>query len=118
MRGIPLASFPLLDDSDYARQIFAYNRNVLKALAPVPNGGFHLEVFRQANGKLVFLEIAARTPGAYVPQAFLKAFGINLEEAHLALQMGVDKGEACRATKLGHGAFVWYPLRAGVVGID
>jgi hypothetical protein len=115
LSGKPMGSITLADSSADAVLLTAYNAKVLKALSSVPDGAFHLEIFRRPSGELVFLEIAARTPGAFVPQTFLKAFGLSLEEAHLTLQMGMAAAGTCRPSKIGFSAWIWYPVKAGKV---
>ncbi len=44
-------------------------------------------MFQKSNGELIFLEAAARTPGALVPEMYEIAFNIHLEEMHYLSQI-------------------------------
>lgn len=95
-------------------EILAYNERVLTALKPLPNCVTHLEIFQRPNGELVFLEIACRAPGGMIVQMHEKHTGINVEQAHFAMQMNLEfdlskykKGPYC--------AWAWFPLIDGKV---
>jgi hypothetical protein len=96
------------------RRLAAFAREVLEALPAVPADTVtHLEVFEKGDGELVFLEIAARAPAAMVPYTYAKRLGVNIEEAHFRLQMGLlDELELNRGP---HAAWAYFPHRAGVV---
>ena len=83
----PLFSSFIEDEDEIAVKFKKLNKNVLDAM-PLSNGITHHEAFLNSEGNLVFLEIAARTPGAlFVPQ-YEKQFGINLLDMSFFLQIG------------------------------
>ena len=60
--GVPLASITLPDDEETQR-IAQFCENIHKSLRPLANGLTHLELFKRANGELIFIEVAFRPPG-------------------------------------------------------
>jgi biotin carboxylase len=101
------------DSQDFAR-LSAFTERVLDAIEQKPRDTVtHLEVFRKPDDELVFLEIAARAPAGMVPYTYAKHLGLNIEEAHFRLHMGILDD-----LKIEYGpyaAFVYFPHRAGVV---
>jgi biotin carboxylase len=59
------------------RELLALNRDLLRALGLV-RGATHAEFIRGADGRLYFLEVAARVGGAYIAEVLEAASGINL----------------------------------------
>ena len=97
-------------------RLVGFNERVLDAYgADRPDRSVtHLEVFERRDGELVFLEIAARAPGAMAPLVSEKRWGLNIELAHFRLQLGevpdLPGEPRCSA------GFVYFPRPAGVVG--
>jgi len=100
------------DHPDHAR-LAAFTREALTQLAPLPNCVAHLEVFGNRTGELVFLEVAARSPGGMVPQTYEKYTGVNIEENHFRLQMSLTPKAMVKAGP--YAAWLWYPNSEGVV---
>jgi biotin carboxylase len=113
LQGKPVASIVVPDLDSESTEMKNFNKQVIKAISPVPNGGTHLEVFKKSNGELVFVEIAARTPGALVPQMYEKYYGFKIEELHFRLQMG--KMPSVNSNKKYYSAWVAYPIQEGIV---
>ncbi|MCU1719025.1 acetyl-CoA carboxylase biotin carboxylase subunit family protein [Pseudomonas sp. 5P_3.1_Bac2] len=74
----PLGSV-IIQESPLRSQIEAFSKQVVSALQ-LRCTAFHLEIFVQPDGSLVFLEIGARVGGSEVPHLINKVFGINLYE--------------------------------------
>jgi len=87
--GKSSGSIILTPTHPHYEKILQFNKDVFSALKP-PNGGTHLEFFITEVGEIVFVEIAARTPGGLVPNCYLKTHGVHLQEAALKLQMHDD----------------------------
>ena len=83
----PLFSIFLEDEDEIAIKFKELNKNVLEAM-PLSNGVTHHEAFLNSEGNLVFLEIAARTPGALIVPQYEKQFGINLQDISFFQQIG------------------------------
>ncbi len=89
------------------RELSSFNRDVLKSLSPLINGTTHLEFFKNKTGELVFLEIAARSPGASVPYIYEINSGINYQEAFFKLQMNLDLQIISQQGP--YAAWLWFP---------
>jgi biotin carboxylase len=87
--GRPIFSFPLNPKSEIAQIARMFNQQVIDAMG-LRTGVTHHEFFVTESGELVFLEIAARCPGAIVTPMYRKAFGVSLENASFALAIGED----------------------------
>lgn len=113
--GKPTASIVLSADDPDFKALYQFNRQVATALFPIPNGGTHLEVFKKANGEFVFLEIAARPPGGLVPQMYEKYYGLDLDDCHFKLQMGILCDFPKTQTPQYFAAWAWFPIQKGVI---
>lgn len=93
-------------------------REVLAILPTPENTSFHLELFRTADDRLVFCEIASRTGGGSINPMLEQAFGINLNEIFVRRQAGlpVDKAEIRARAKAPRRLLGWglVPPRRGV----
>jgi biotin carboxylase len=79
--------------SPIARSLETLNRKVLKALGAV-RGASHVEYIRaEADGKLYFLECAARVGGANIAEAVEFATGINLWAEWAKIEVAHLRGE-------------------------
>ncbi len=74
----PLGSV-ILQASELRTRIEAFSQSCLKALG-LTTSAFHLEIFVERDGSLVFLEVGARVGGSEVPHLINKVFGVNLYE--------------------------------------
>ncbi len=74
-------------DPDYLAAV-EFNNRVLAELNP-PDGTTHLEFFKTNDGRLIFLECAARSPGGMISEAYKIAPGINYHKLQYQLQAGV-----------------------------
>lgn len=86
--GKSVISMILNSDAPLTKRIFSFNENVLTALN-FKEGITHHEIFLTKNNELVFLEIAARSPGAIVTPMYRRAFGIGFEDIDYKMQMDI-----------------------------
>jgi hypothetical protein len=87
-KGLPMGSVPVIDQELY-HHLYMFMNVVIKKLE-CKSGAYHLEVFLDTKSKeLIFLEIAARTPGALLPMSYEIQFGVNVEEVHYLARMGL-----------------------------
>lgn len=114
MSGKITGGIKLPTDDPLVQKILTLNKQIIKALHPLPNCVTHLELFQRENGELIFLEIACRAPGGMIVQMHEKHTGINFEQANFAVQMGIpfdpqqiQSGPYC--------AWAWFPIVAGKV---
>jgi hypothetical protein len=112
--GRPHGSVSLPFEDPVAKALWAQNALVLQALPEVRGTVTHCELIRaRATGEWVLMECAARAPGAYVARSGEVVVGQNLEEIHLATQLGLT---VVTPTPNGqHAAWVWYRQRPGKV---
>jgi len=81
-------------NAQIAKSLVALNRRLLKALGAT-NGAFHAEYIRaQADGKLHFLECAARVGGANIAEAVEFASGLNLWAEWAKIEIAHLRGES------------------------
>lgn len=95
------------------QRIADFNLKALSVLPRIRSTITHLEVFLTPNDELVFLEIAARAPGAWVARIGERHIGINLEELNFRLQLHLPCEVAEK--ELSYAAWLWFPLRSGTV---
>jgi len=82
----------LSPESDEAREMFALNRRLMQALGMV-RGATHTEFIRGQDGKLYFLETAARVGGANIDCAVEAATDINLWQEWARIEVADARGE-------------------------
>lgn len=81
----------LARESGDAKKLLALNRKLLKGLGLV-RGVTHAEFLKaHADGKLYFIEVAARVGGAYIADAIEAASGINLWREWAKLEVAAGK---------------------------
>jgi hypothetical protein len=114
LAGAICASVTLPKDSAAFHRLARFTDRVLASIPAMPADTVtHLEVFEKTSGELVFLEIAARAPAAMVPYTYEKHLGLNIEEAHFRLQMGLlDEVEPTAGP---YAAWAYFPHRPGTV---
>lgn len=84
--GKSVISCPLKEDNKTVKAILEFNKDVLKAMN-LTNGVSHLEIFVKSNGEIVFLEVAARSPGAVVTPMYRCAFNVAFEDTAYKIEM-------------------------------
>lgn len=103
------------EENDYIKLIH-FNHKVLEALQPLPTGVTHLEIFKKQNGEFVFLEIACRPSAGFTPEVSELHCGVNFEEAHYLLQMGLPlEGLISLEQRTMYAAYLFYPKLEGEV---
>jgi biotin carboxylase len=76
------------------KALFQTNKKLIKALG-LQRGATHAEFIKSdADGKLYFLEIAARVGGAYIAEVLEAASGVNLWREWARLEIADGKGPA------------------------
>ena len=87
--GCTLASIMITPSSDLFKKIEAFGLACAEALE-AKDGCFHMELFLTKEGELVFLEIAARSPGLLTVPAYKSWLGINFYDIELFIQLDRD----------------------------
>lgn len=109
----PLGALTLPPDSKLGIRMLEFNADCLAALAPLVDGTTHLEFFRTPADELVFLEIAARSPGGDCPRQYEVNSGINFQSVFFRTQLGLPV--TVRAAPGPFAAWCWYPWGDGRV---
>ena len=79
-----------------SEQLLALNQKLLKAFQ-IPRGVTHTEFIRAQDGRIYFLETAARVGGANIEQLVEAASGINLWAEWAKLEIAFARGETYHA---------------------
>lgn len=115
MQNKTLGSITLPDNHPDVSALLDFNKKVLEALNYQGSGATHLEVFKTNQGELIFLEIAARAGGAWLPKIYKKYLNINLFEVGLLAQ--ISDNLQVPLVKGPFSAALWYPFMDGEVNI-
>ena len=110
--GKPCLSIPIPNDTEIYRKAEILVKNVLLAL-DYKNGSSHLEFFVSSTGEVIFLEVAARTPGAIVIPIYEKMFGFNMLNADLDINLGIEVKKPLHSGKYCFGGI--FPIHEGTV---
>jgi biotin carboxylase len=109
--GTRVGSATLDPDGAQARAAHELNAAVVAALGGEGSFVVHTEFVARPDGRLAVLEVAARAPGAGVPDIARLHAGLNLEQANLAMQAGLPHPPVT-ATGVASG-WVWVPVMPG-----
>jgi biotin carboxylase len=115
--GRTLGSIMVRRDSPLHARISAFGLQCAQALR-AENGCFHMELFHSTHDELVFLEVAARSPGLMTVPAYHSWEGVNLYDIELLIQSGQDAstlGEPLQGHKSRPAFFVVFPKINGTV---
>lgn len=116
LKGEPHAGRLVSHEEDEYGKLISFNQKVLEALQPLPIGVTHLEIFKKQNGEMVFLEIACRPSAGFTPEISELHCGINFEEAHYRVQMGLPlRGLIPLKERTMYAAYLLYPKLEGEV---
>jgi len=73
------------------------------------SSAFHIEIFKEKmSGDFVFLEAAARTPGALVPEMYEIIYETHLELMHYQVQLE-DNINFIKSEKIVFAGWITYP---------
>lgn len=112
-KGLPMGSIPVIEKALYD-DFYTFANKVIKKLK-CKSGAYHLEVFfNHRSKKFIFLEIAARTPGALLPMSYEIQFGVNIEELHYLAKMGL-LAKFKMPDALNYAGWVTFPRKEGTV---
>lgn len=87
-KGKALLSMPLLPENEVCKQASILAKKVID-IFELKTGATHLEFFVSNNGKIIFLEVAGRTPGAVIVPMYNKQFDFNLPNIDLLNHFGL-----------------------------
>ena len=115
--GRTLGSMMLGRETELHKRITTFGKQCAQALG-AKDGCFHMEIFHSNTDELVFLEVAARSPGLMTVPAYVSWEGINMYDIELRLQAGQD-ASAHAVARAGHVSkpafFVVFPKVNGLV---
>ncbi len=112
-KGSPMGSIPV-NDSKLFNELYEFSSEVLKLLGTF-SSAFHVEVFKDnKTGLLIFLEAAARTPGALVPEMYEISHGVNLEQMHFLTKLSPDLIQTSKQPSTTAG-WITYPKTEGII---
>ena len=108
-----MGSIPVNDNTLFD-ELYTFSFSALKALG-LFSSAFHVEVFKdKQTGALIFLEAAARTPGALVPEMYEISHGVHLEQLHFLTQIAPEKVPDRQAPFL-YAGWITYPKTKGII---
>ena len=91
LSGKPICSMTLSPDSEDYQRLSEFAKETHKHFPEIPDGLFHLEVFKNRENIFIFLELAARPPGAAVPEVYMiRTGGICIRKLHSRLMFGLN----------------------------
>lgn len=105
--GRPAGGVTLPEDHPGAAAGRSLNARVVAALGGRGSFVVHTEFFVTPAGEAVFLEAAARAPGALVPEMAEVHAGVHLERASFLLQAGEEVPPPRPSGR--HAAWLWFP---------
>ncbi len=112
-KGKPMGSIPI-NDTALFDALCTFSFSALKALG-IFSSAFHVEVFKDnKTGELIFLEAAARTPGALVPEMYEISHGVHIEKLHFLTQIAPEKVPDRQAPFL-YAGWITYPKTDGII---
>lgn len=84
LNGCALGSIPIANNVDKYVILKKYALNLVEHIFRIKNSAFHLEVFYdELLGKINFLEIGHRPPGAWVSKLYMLNYSYNIFNQHL-----------------------------------
>ncbi len=88
--GKTLASITMHPDATDYEPLKKFAESTLKHFPVIPDGFTHMEIFKSKRGELIFLEVAARPPGAKAPDNFkIRTGGLDMRWIHFRLNLGL-----------------------------
>ena len=83
-------SYSLAPENETASKLLDYTAKVIKSLDSPSSFSFHAEVFIQEDGNLLLCEIACRTGGGRINDAYRAATGFDLNQLSFLAQCDLD----------------------------
>lgn len=114
LSGATAGSIALSPDDDAYRAIAAFGEQCLRAMG-LFDSCFHLEIFSDAAGDLVFLEAAARAPGFQVTRMYDVVFGVSMLNEELRCSLGLPAAHTPPVLENGSAFWAIVPLKSGTV---
>jgi biotin carboxylase len=108
-RGNPLGTVTQVGEA--ADELCAFAFRCVNALG-LRDGAFHLEAIKSASG-FVFMEVAARVGGSYLPYLFRDVYGFDLVAEWIRLQLNEFKADHARPGGAGVGGGLVVPEAVG-----
>lgn len=91
LNGKLLASIVVDSQTEDYKQLVTFTEDALSHFPQLPDGLTHMEVFKNLKGEFIFLEVAARPPGALVSKMYQKRTGgVDILPTHLRLNLGLN----------------------------
>ncbi|EMF0806284.1 ATP-grasp domain-containing protein [Klebsiella aerogenes] len=115
--GKTLGSIMIEREQPIHQRITQFGIKCLKALK-ASDGCFHMELFHNDNDELVFLEVAARSPGLMTVPAYHCWEGVNMYDIELYIQSGLPASDLIvhDANRVSYPSFfIVYPKISGTV---
>lgn len=111
IEGKTKGSIVLRDDDQEAKELKKMAEDALYAMGTPQNGVTHLEIFKNNEGALFFLEVGYRHPGCLIPAMYKKFLNVDIAEENFLLQMDMYH---VTQPKIGvFSAWVAFPVRRG-----
>lgn len=98
--GVTLGSIMIERNKEIHQRIYSFGSQCLAALDAF-DGCFHMEIFHNVNDELVFLEVAARSPGLMTVPAYHRWEGVNMYDLELLIQCGLPADDFAQPSE-GH----------------
>ncbi|AIK96617.1 ATP-grasp domain-containing protein [Candidatus Odyssella acanthamoebae] len=90
VNGKFFANHLLSSENPLVPKLVNYAKKILSILPTPKMTAFHLELFKNKSGELIFCEIASRAGGGYTSSIWNAAFDIPLREAFYLIQAGIN----------------------------
>lgn len=107
-------SIYLPDDSPLAIKLKSFNEKVIATLQPKGDCCTHHEMFVTNDGEIIFLEIAKRAPGCFIPDCLKEQIGLDLREVDYKLRLGLPCDTTPKYSPQYHG-WIYLMEREGVI---
>jgi len=95
------------------KKIKKFAEAVFNRMPKLSNCVVHMEVFCNQKDELIFLEVAARPPGAIITSLIEYVTGIQLEKLHFQLQLGLKPD--LKPKQNGSAGWFWTPIPQGTI---
>lgn len=104
----------LADEDPISIKIKEFNKEVHHLLDAKGDFCSHHEMFVLPNGRIVFLEIAKRSPGCFIPDMLKAQTGLDLREIDYKLRLGLEQDLTPKRASQYHG-WLYFMQREGII---